>query len=227
MEHMNNKDLDVPKKLLKKLNLEFHLENLKGGVDDDFRKIYLENNPLASEVFLPAIFNYYRKHSTKLNLPGNFPPAGVSHFKLRRKDYTGDFLMKLYGLDKYRYAARSYDDWLSSSREICWESNINIIELFYWEDRLANWGTQIQTDKDISQEEVNPFASRYLSEIFFSVRYKDRLPPTIKFSRAVIQVLWPETLSMPVNPGFKKNAKAVLVKYNFTGFLRYYRTKLI
>lgn len=199
----NSADIYIPQKLLKKLDLPFHIHELPTKIDDDFRRIYFDNNPLASEKFLPHIFNYYKNYQSKVNLPGNFAAAPWSLHQVNKRKITANALAKLYGLSDYVYAVSYYKDWLQACKQLCSECNINPLNLFYWEERLANWGTQTQLDKDIAQDDINPLNSRMLIANFFSVKMKYNDIPDYLLHRKIIRILWPELLSVPINPSRK------------------------
>lgn len=216
----NSADINIPQRLFKKLDLPFHPLELPTKIDDDFRRIYLDNNPLADEKFLPHIFNYYLHYQSKVNLPGNFAAAPWQLFILKKKSITAHALAKLHGLSDYKYAVSYYNDWLQACKQLCSECNIRPINLFYWEERLANWGTQTQMDKDIAQDDINPLNSRMLAVNFLSVKAKYNNSPDYQLHRKIIKILWPELLSVPINPS--RNNR-ILKGLNFFGLMNLFR----
>lgn len=198
-------DITIPKKLLPKLNLDFHILDPYIEIDDTFRKIYFENNRFASTTYLPPIYNYYANYSNKINLPGIFVNIIEDVFELHHCEINAMELAKLIHVEKYDYAIEYYSDWLNECKDICQDCNINVLNLLYWEERIANWGTQIQLDKDIAQDEIIPYNSRLLMEIMLSAKLKYREKPDFTIFSAITQKLWPEALQEPCNPDFKQN----------------------
>ncbi|MFO7669614.1 MAG: hypothetical protein R6W31_08160 [Bacteroidales bacterium] len=203
-------DITIPKKLLGNLDLKFHVLDPYIEVDDDFRRVYFENNEFGSEKYLPLIYNYYLNFNNKVNLPGNTATAGSEWFMGRKITVTGENLAKKNRVGKWSFAIDYYDQWIKEIGVFCPENNINLIDLFYWEERIANWGNQIQLDKDISQEDINVFNSRDLVMQYLSVHPKYLEIPTFKVYVKVIDKLWPELLNVPINKGFKKTLIKVL-----------------
>lgn len=199
----NSHDVRVPKSLLKRLGLDFHVLDTDIEVDKDFEKIYFENNPYASKHFLPLIFNYYKYFPDKVNLPGIFITCGEEMVPLQNKPHDGLNYARLIQVSKYNYAIEYYSRWLEEAKGQCEDFNINIINLFYWEERIANWGTQTQLDKDIAQEDIVPYNSRELIELMLSIDDKYKQIPDYLVFREMTRVLWPEALKAPVNPHFK------------------------
>jgi hypothetical protein len=172
------------------------------------------------EGFIPHIYNYYLNFSNRVNLPGIFVGSAYEMFGTYDKGITPEILARLAGVAKYPHAVAYYKKWLDNNLEICRQYNINIFVLFYWEERLCNWGTQIQLYKDIAQEDFMPYNSRGFIECFFSAppKYNDR--PRYILYKKIIARLWPEALNESFNPGFKHNLFAFL---NFLGILNLVR----
>jgi hypothetical protein len=201
---MKSADVRVPRRLLKRLGLTFHELILPYRIPDAFLKVYWENNPLASKRYEAHAYNYFNYYQDRVNLPGNFASAPWGFYKLIEKNVSGETLAHLYELSEYEHAIEYYTRWLDGCRDVCRKYHMNTVRLFYWEERIANWGTQIQLDKDIAQEEINPFNSKLLLEKFLAVEtYQNNIPDYI-LHRRIIQKLWPETLKAPINPSFSR-----------------------
>ena len=196
-------DITVPNKLISDLGLPFHIVDPYIEIDPDFREVYFENNPDATEFYLPLIYNYYVNFQDKVNLPGNFVASAYDMYGSYVKVVSPKILALLNFVDKYGFAVDYYQRWLEGSQEFCKQYNINALMLFYWEERLANWGTQVQIDKDIAQEDLIPYNSRQLIHYFFSIKpeYIDR--PDFFFFKKIIGNLWCELLIAPTNPSTK------------------------
>jgi hypothetical protein len=224
----NSPDIFIPQKIFKKLNNEFHVIDPYIYVDKDFEKIYFENNEFASVYFLPHIYNYYLNYCEKVNLPGNIASWPYWLDRLRKIHVTARDLTYLNNVSQYDYARINYDKWLSGCYDKCIQYNVRIINLFYWEERLGNWGTQIQLDKDIAQEDINPFNSRLFVSLYLSVKLKYNDIPDFLLHRRVIKNLWPELLDIPINPSAKnkilKTFKILGVLntfYKLNGYVKY------
>ncbi len=199
----DSRDIKTPKKLFSTLNMDFKVVTFSSEIDASFEKVYFENNPLASKFYLPHIYNYYLNFSNRVNLPGNISSAPWGVYHLNKKTVTIEKLVRYYGVHKYDYVKSYYQRWMDECHKLCEESNLNVINLFYWEERLGNWGTQIALDKDIAQEDFNPFNSRLLNELFLSVPLKYNNEPDKIFHASIIRNLWPELMKLSFNPSYR------------------------
>jgi hypothetical protein len=102
--------------------------------------------------------------------------------------------------------------------------------LFYWEERLANWGTQVQIDKDIAQEDLIPFNSRQLIHYFFSIEPVHIDRPDFLFFKKIIGNLWCELLITPTNPTAKNKMSKLIHRMGLLEMIRkgryFYQVKL-
>lgn len=219
----NNPDVTVPRRLLADLNLDFNILVPPGEVDEQFKKIYFSNNEYANTQYLPIIFNYYDKFPTKINLPGNMAAAGLEFYKSTGIKHTGRRLAQLNSLEHYSFSTKQYDKWIADRQYLFQSLKFEMINLFYWEERLANWGTQIQIEKDIAQEEINLFNSRDLIALFLSVKPKYVAMPFFKLHERIIKLLWPDALKIPINPGLRTSLQKILKPVGLLDV--YYRLK--
>jgi hypothetical protein len=220
-------DITIPSSLLPKLNLDFHILKPYIEIDEEFRKIYFANNPYGNEKYLPIIYNYYKNFSDRINLPGIFVNIAEDVYEVYGKKISPQVLAELIQVETYDYAEPYYSEWLKGCQELCEKCNINVLNLLYWEERIANWGTQIQLDKDIAQEDIIPYNSRLLIETMLSADLKYREKHDFIIFCRMTRKLWPETLQAPCNPEFKadflKFTKAIgimkIIKYIYYRFI--------
>ena len=67
----DHRDIAVPKKIFESIGVPFHIHEIPNEVDDEFRRIFLDNTFFASERILPTIYNiYFKEHSEKANILG-------------------------------------------------------------------------------------------------------------------------------------------------------------
>ncbi|MFO7669620.1 MAG: hypothetical protein R6W31_08190 [Bacteroidales bacterium] len=219
----NSADISVPRRLLTDLNLDFHIQEPSSEVDDEFKKIYFYNNEYESEEFLSIIYNYFIKFGNKVNLPGNMASAGLEFYKSKRIKTSGKRLAKLNYVERYLFAINYYEHWIAQRLDLIQTLKIDMIDLFYWEERLANWGTQLQSAKDIAQEDINPFNSRELIVLFLSVDPEYIAIPFFKLQKGIIKLLWPDLLKVPFNPGWRTSLRRLLKPMGILDV--YYRLK--
>ena len=197
---------------LPKLNLKFNIIDPCTPVDKDFEKIYFENNRFGSIAYLPIIYNYYKNFRNSINLPGTCSGTTTEFFQTHDKMITAELMAKLIGVERFDYAIDYYAKWLSECEPICKENSLRLLNLFYLEERMPNWGTQIQMDKDIAQEEFMPYNSRQLIETYLMAPVKSREKPDYLLIHEIIRNLWPETLLGPFNINLKRKALIISKK---------------
>jgi hypothetical protein len=213
-------DILIPQKIITEQGQPFHVLDTQIEIDNDFKEIYFSNNPDASHYYLPHIYNYYRNFQDKVNLPGNFVASAYDMYGYYVKKATPELVAVFNWVSDYGFAIDYYKRWLENCMPFCKEHHIRFSTLLYWEERLANWGTQLQIDKDIAQEDLIPYNSRQLINYFFSVKPKYIDRPEFRFFCEIMKQLWPELLLTPINPGFKKRTSTLLFRLGLLQTIR-------
>jgi hypothetical protein len=215
----NYNDIKIPSRLFKRLGLEYQIVNPYFPVDKDFEKIYFDNSEFACKAHLPFIYNYYKNFSDRVNLPGNIATGSIWYYPIFRK-IDNMVLAKVNGVQKFPHALNTYSEWLRDGEEFSKAYNYNLWYLFYWEERLGNWGTQYQMDKDIAQLDFNPYNSRLLVDNILSVHPKSQLElANYPFTKEIIKNLWPEVLSESINPNLRNTILTVFDKFGLLNFI--------
>lgn len=205
-----SRDIKTSEKLFRLLGINFNLLKLSPEVDPEFKEIYFKNNPFASDFFLPHIYNYYLEHQDKINLPGNIASSPWMVYLVNKKNVTIEEITKYYQVNKIEYIQPYYQKWMENIKTHCNCSGLNVMSLFYWEERINNWGNQISGDKDIAQDEVNPLNSRILNELYLSLPLKYNNEPDKLLHKKIIMNLWPELMKLPFNPSKRRSAMMFL-----------------
>lgn len=209
-----HQDLVIPQRICDKIGVKFNIvEFTKEVNDEEFKKVYFQNNMFAHERNLPLIYNvYYKRFPDKINMPGRFSDIARNFFNTYHKNITPELLAKFWEYDGIEYVIEEYRKWLSTGGIIAQEMNYNLLELFNWEERNGNLYTAFQVDKDIAQEEFTPYNCRKLMEVFLSVPNKYRDIHTNIYFRAMIKHLWPDLVTIPFNPNMEKYVSYYLKK---------------
>ncbi|MCD4683498.1 MAG: hypothetical protein K8R86_09475 [Bacteroidales bacterium] len=209
-----HQDMVIPQRLCDKIGVKFNiLEFSKEVNDEEFKKIYFQNNIFAHERNLPLIYNvYHKRFPNKINMPGRFSDIARNFFNTYRKNITPELLATFWDYTGIEYVVEEYRKWLSTAGDLAKKYNYNILELFNWEERNGNLYTAFQVDKDIAQEEFTPYNCRRLMEVFLSVPNKYRDIHTNVYFRAMMKHLWPELVTIPFNPNLEKYTSYYLKK---------------
>lgn len=218
----NHPDIYVPSRMFKKIGLPFHIHEIDGPVDPDFREIFLENTFLASEKSLPVIYNvYYKHHSHRMNVLG-VGEIGRSFFGRRPRNLDGYFLARSLKYKDSPYAVNMCQKWLDETLPYAKEYSVDIMTLLLWEQLLGNWGVVGNSESDIAIDEFDPFDSHYVYELLLSIdprysKYSDSL-----LFREMIKRMWSELLEFPINPPYRNydRVRSFLIKHNLFSTLR-------
>lgn len=118
-----------------------------------------------------------------------------------------------------RFPRAELEAWRRDVERYAKELGVPLLDLFYWEQRLGNWGALYPLEQDIAIEEVSLFDNGQLLRVLLGVDPSLRLSPRYTFFEFLIRRMWPEALSVPVNPG--KSAIAELARRS--AYVRYVR----
>ncbi|MCH7973243.1 MAG: hypothetical protein IH949_05065 [Bacteroidetes bacterium] len=228
-KHLNNRksDIIIPNKLCKKLNLKFHVHEIENSVDENFKTIFLNNTFLSSTRIITTIYNiYFKKLSDKLNISG-VGEIGRNRYGKEPRKLNGYFLSYKIGYKNSKYVVIQNSKWIEKNLEIAREYNLNPLTLFYWEQKLGNWGAVGKSESDIAIEEFNPYNSHYLFELFLAAQDKFSSYESNILFRKIIQKMRPELLEIPINPpdSTKSFIKYYLKKvrlYKYLQLTKYY-----
>lgn len=222
-----HRDIDIPLKLSKKLNFNFKVVNDLKPLSKEISML-IEKNVTLGRNYLPkslTIQYHLENNQNKVNIGGNASGIvklvyGSNH----PKDIDGEYLAKLMGLSSYPFIVRTLNDWVKEIEPEVLESGLNIPDLFYWEQRMGNWGAMYQAEQDIAVEEFLPFNNRKLLMLLAKADEEYRSAPDYLLYEKIISDFWPEVLSEPFNPETlderMKNTIKRIVPINLKGLLK-------
>lgn len=167
-----------------------------------------------------------------INISGNASAMSKCHYGYTNKDISLDMLVFFSGhhLSKNKFVRQELAEWLKDASQYSKEYGIPVLDLFYWEQRMGNWGALQSFEKDMAIEEVCPFNNRSIHTSFLKVDPSRRASPDYKFFRKLLQHLWPETLSEPINPynnKFKGVIKTLRGRIKRNALLKYSMYQLV
>ena len=88
-----------------------------------------------------------------------------------------------------------------------------MMDLFYWEHRLANFGVKYVANQDIAVDEFAAFNNRELFLSLMKAKYENKIDHNEIF-KDIINQLDPKLMKYPINPSIGKNKIANFVKKN-------------
>ncbi len=148
-------DIRVPKAMLSRLKLAFHVHDIPDGVDPAFKETFLNNTLFASERILPTVFSYYKNNSDKLNILG-IGEIGRTRYGKQPRYLSGYRMAYSLGYKESGYALTVCEKLIPEMLAAAKLSGINVMTLLYWEQMMGNWGVVGNSESDIAIEEFDP-----------------------------------------------------------------------
>lgn len=203
---INTPDAVIPQRLAKRLNINFSVVCAKPITQDFLSKFEKEH-------FYPRIlpktadiqWHYYNnKGKNILNINGNC--TAIIRCVYGTHDHINLSIIKeTVGFNKFFFPV--IENWYKQAKQYSKKYNINLLDLFYWEHRMGNWGAHFPFEQDIAIEEYSPFNHKNLLLSVLRIEKEKRKRPHYIFFSKLIGELWPEALKEPCNPIFGFSAK--------------------
>jgi hypothetical protein len=201
-----SKDIEIATRLSKMFGFKLNTIKINESVDDNFRNSFLRNNVLAREKLLPVFYEIYKRNWQDTYTISGTMGNGLARIYMRLpqgSEINGTSVAVYANYGRLKYATSALDEWVSSVKSVCLESNINIMDLYQWEQDNAHWASLASSEQDIVREEIRPFNNRRLIEIIWSLdeKYRYQYNPII-YSK-IIDILWKDVMKIPLNPSTK------------------------
>lgn len=198
-------DVRIPNRLLTRLGLPHHLIVCPSRVDKKFRKLCARNMTTAHDCYASiarGLFDGYPPSRACLMGTAIGTTVGAYRRRLRRgrpqtdpESVDAETLAWLTD-QEHPFAVEALRRWRSGLNQ----TNVPVLDLFYWEGREGNWQAMAQSERDVAQEMFSPFSCRLFLANALAVPESYRAGPSYAFIRSIILDLWPEVLSESINP---------------------------
>lgn len=227
-------DIVIPSQISKEQGIDHNIVFHSDILNPDFERIFkknIMNARIEKGLNAFAMFKYFEDiKKEKVVIHGNAGEITRAYFYLPPIiPLNGRSLAIIAGMEKSNIAINEYDSWLKGAIEAA-KSGIRVLDLFYWEQRIANWAAMSYSEYDIAFESFTPFSSRQLLNVMLGASYKYRCAPEFILHKKIIDKLWPELLKYDINPSktkiesVKKKLKRSFIHntFKFFVFLRHY-----
>ena len=196
-------DIWVPALLSQRINTHFKVLNSNDKLPDWFINLLVKN--VTEARLLPktkAIYHRLVTNEQRILINGN--TSDLSRVAYNPKKHTKEnidayFLARWLNYHDIDFVIDTFEEWMNALYKHGLYQE-DIINLVYWEQRLGIWGAQYASENDIATEEIRPINCRYLLYLILSTPTKYRIRPDFILYRQLIKELWPDCLSLPVNP---------------------------
>ena len=213
----NNPDLAIAKKILNDDNKKLIILDKLDPLTDEFTYYYKKN--IADSQILPKTLTaQYLLESPNfpdntLYITGNNSAVFKDYYE-KREASSGKEIAKLTGMPKkYTIFDESFDKRIQENESLINEAKINMMDLFYWEHRLANFGVKYVANQDIAVDEFSAFNNREIFVLLMKAKYENKIDHNVIF-KDIINKLDPKLMTYPINPSSGKDKLANFVKKN-------------
>jgi len=205
LRYPNDPDVLIPARLLARLGLKHNVVSYPRSMDPAFKKIYHLNVTTGHELWGRMAEGIYRTvGQDAVCVRGN--ALEIARTRFRRSGgspvdhrYLSTISAFTHGklMAQSPYVNGSWERWLDGTKDL---HNIHLLDLFYWEHYAGNFAAACLAEWDIIHDGFVPFNSRALLEMMLSIDETHRKYAEPIFIRSMIEELWPEVLTEPVNP---------------------------
>jgi hypothetical protein len=210
-------DIVIPRRLSAKLGFEHKVWACPEVMDEDFARLYCRNVVGAHDawgVIAQGLLKHYP--SDHLCVKGNGGEIGKCFYQVKRKsskaELTAGELAELTHMPASAFVLGAFQAWLAQARGPAQAAGTDLLDLFYWEQRMGSWQAMSQLEWDLVQEVFTPFNCRDLLATMLGVEVKYRMAPRFLLHRELVGRLWPEALCEPINPvGLRRTVKTFLI----------------
>jgi len=194
-----HKDIVIPKKLAERFQLKFQVFDNMSSVRSEIKNVLSSNITLnRNHPRNEALQYYYDYHPDKLTINGVISEIGYFYYGENHPNIIGiNYISSLINND-YPFVLNEISNWLDEVNNSEYNYSLNVVDLFYWEQRLGNWGSLTRNEQDIANEGFMPFNNR---ELLMTILHTDKkYRRGGKLNKEIIKYLWPELLEVKINP---------------------------
>jgi hypothetical protein len=221
-----NADYQIARKIAEKAGISLEIIRLdKESTEDEFEKIYFQNNVFARPTLLPVYYYNNRvRHDGSINVSGSGSNEILRLLSsIHRVVKAGRVIAGDLGYDDYPYAVNAIDEWLKENFALT-GYQYKLVDLFNWEQHFGNWGSLSSSEQDIVMEELRPFDNRELISNYLSVHDRYRYKDYPLLHVAAIKLLWEDLMIFDVYtkwPEFKKILRKLGVEQSADRLFQY------
>lgn len=211
----NRADIVVLIRMLQALGLEHKILFREDTMDKEFERIYRQNVTTARfEHGLNAysLYLYFMEQGKEMVLINGVCgeiTRSIYHLPVMIS-INSRSLCALSGMNGSLLALEQFENWIKKSKDVCDESGISLLDLFYWEQRVGSWAAMYYGEYDIAFESFSPMNCRLLLKNMLGVKDKFRSEPYYILHKQLIRKMWSETLKFDINPSQKLSDKILI-----------------
>ncbi|MBJ90323.1 MAG: hypothetical protein CMO98_10745 [Woeseia sp.] len=195
-------DAVIPEKLCKKLGLPLTEIEIPDKATDTFLDGFKKHSWHPREKFSAGIeiqrdIFAFSKMAVIGNL-GEIAKLPYRHKVTGETDISAELLASCVKMNNQRFAIDAIKAW---SKSIDNTQGYELLDLFYWEQRVGRWLATNQIEFDYGWMDIlAPLNIRALMCDLLAIDEENREMANHQLFLSMIQELWPETLEYPINP---------------------------
>ena len=142
-------------------------------------------------------------------------PNGI----LKNKSVTPQILCKMFSIPITDFSISAVSKWLVEAKPILHESQISLIDLFYWEHRMGSWLAECLNEYDVIGETFTPFNVRSYINLMYPLDSRSKIPPKYKIFDFILCDSNLGADRFPINNNKYKSVKSkiyLLLKYKLS-----------
>ncbi len=201
-------DAWIPARLGKKFDLDFKIlkpEILRDDFISEYKQEHIYPRILAKTTHIQHHYDSNYDQNV-LNVNGNGAEIARCYYGYTSGKITPEILFTFAESAikaKFPYFRTRLKEWYDGAFQYSVDSGIPMMDLFYWEQRIGNWHSLWPFEQDMALEEISPFNNRALLKALFLINPEQRSTPRYLFIKRLIEYLWKDVLSEPINPDEK------------------------
>lgn len=172
-------------------------------MDEDFEYLYSNNLEKSYQSYGHIVFGRFTNLEQDMVVVKSVVNEIARCFYYRTGVYpyqiTVDLLCRLSKLGVHPFTEHYFSEWLKDAG-VAETFGYKLLDLFYWENRNANWQAMSQLEFDLAHDEFTPFNHRDLLATMLGVDYRQRCMPKNTFQRELVRCSWPDLDEFPYNP---------------------------
>ncbi len=194
-------DYHISKEIAQKFDLDHEIietDNIRAN--EDFVRTYYANNLFARPKLLSVFYHaYLNNYENTITISGTGGNEILRLLRIAgRNDCSSFSIAKIWNYESFPFIKNNIELWFRSNYSLK-KTNFKMIDIFFWEQMFANWGSLSGSEQDIVRDELRPFNNRAFISAYILLLDRYRYPDYPKGHIRIIKKLWPELLSFDMD----------------------------
>lgn len=215
---LEKQDAEISERLAVKLDLTFCKIRFSSAFKNkleiaDFDSPYILPNTKLSLKAFDRFMGCYK------TLTGTVSELARNEFA-RIKNINGNKLNELARFPENKFVTSQFQNWHDKNKQLFESSGYHVLDMFYWEEVLGKV-SKLVTDANCINRSMLPILNcRYLMESLLATDEKYREKEYHILYTEAIKIMWPEALTVPINPSIKKTTIRIMQRIGIYGLYR-------